>query len=154
MRNGGMLVFISSEFGKISPACRSNSPQSPLQSSRKAANFSSPRTTNRFPSSRCASAIQIVRPAKSRADTQPQLHPALLRLSAMISQYFKTRHRNPSGYASAASTFGKIRKVRSSREISKIERMVSCRPLRKNLPPYPSTSCMARISAATPALSM
>jgi len=33
--------------------------------------------------------IQIVRPAKSIAETQPQLHPALLRLSAMISQYFK-----------------------------------------------------------------
>jgi len=32
--------------------------------------------------------IQIVRPSESMADTQPQLHPALLRLSAMISQYF------------------------------------------------------------------
>jgi hypothetical protein len=42
----------------------------------------------RFPSSRCASAIQIVRPLESIAETQPQLHPALLRLSAMISQYF------------------------------------------------------------------
>src|SRR5262249_32578932 len=41
-----------------------------------------------FPSSRRASAIQIVRPSRSSADTQPQLHPALLRLSAMISQYF------------------------------------------------------------------
>ena len=56
--------------------------------------------------------------------------------------------------ASAASTSGKIRNVRSSREISKIERKVSWRPLRKNLPPYASTSCMARISAAIPALSM
>src|SRR6516225_1997081 len=56
--------------------------------------------------------------------------------------------------ASAASTSGKIRNVRSSREISKIERMVSCKPLKKNSPPYASTSCMARISAATPALSM
>src|SRR5437773_2394747 len=37
---------------------------------------------------RCASAIKIVRPFKSRAETQPQLHPALLRLSAMISQCF------------------------------------------------------------------
>ena len=35
--------------------------------------------------------IQIVRPSRSRAETQPQLHPALLRLSAMISQYFTTR---------------------------------------------------------------
>jgi len=32
----------------------------------------------RFPSSRCASAIQIVRPAESRADTQPQLQLALI----------------------------------------------------------------------------
>src|SRR5437773_794462 len=37
---------------------------------------------------RCASAIKIVRPFESRAETQPQLHPALLRLSAMISQCF------------------------------------------------------------------
>ena len=33
-----------------------------------------------------ASAIQIVRPLESTAETQPQLQPALLRLSAMISQ--------------------------------------------------------------------
>jgi hypothetical protein len=33
-------------------------------------------------------AIQIVRPLESIADRQPQLQPALLRLSAMISQYF------------------------------------------------------------------
>jgi len=37
---------------------------------------------------RCASAIQIVRPLESIAETHPQLQPALLRLSAMISQYF------------------------------------------------------------------
>jgi len=42
----------------------------------------------RFPSSRCASTIQIVRPSQSMADTQPKLQPALLSLSAMISQYF------------------------------------------------------------------
>src|SRR5262245_29768004 len=34
-------------------------------------------------SPRCASAIQIVRPSESTADTQPQLHSALLRLSAI-----------------------------------------------------------------------
>ena len=49
-----------------------------------AVSFSSARTTKRFPSSRCASAIQIVRPSESMADTRPQLHPASLRLSAMI----------------------------------------------------------------------
>jgi ATP adenylyltransferase len=30
----------------------------------------------RFPSPRCASAIQIVRSLESKAETQPQLHPA------------------------------------------------------------------------------
>jgi hypothetical protein len=35
--------------------------------------------------------MQIVRPLGSMAETQPQLHPALLRLSAMISQYFTRR---------------------------------------------------------------
>ena len=42
-------------------------------------------TTKRFPSPRCASAIQIVRPSQSMAETQPKLQPALLRLSAMIA---------------------------------------------------------------------
>src|SRR5205823_5576488 len=42
-------------------------------SSRNAVSFSSARTTNRFPSPRCASTIQIVRPLESRAETQPQL---------------------------------------------------------------------------------
>jgi hypothetical protein len=36
--------------------------ESPLQGSRNAVSFSSARTTKRFPSLRCASAIQIVRP--------------------------------------------------------------------------------------------
>jgi hypothetical protein len=39
-------------------------------SSTNAVSFSSARTTNRFPSSRCASAIQIVRLAESIAKTQ------------------------------------------------------------------------------------
>jgi hypothetical protein len=38
--------------------------------------------------SRCASTTKIIRPLESTADTQPQLQPALLRLSAIISQYF------------------------------------------------------------------
>jgi hypothetical protein len=33
-------------------------------------------------------AAKKVRPLESIAETQPQLNPALLRLSAMISQYF------------------------------------------------------------------
>src|SRR5262249_6628608 len=54
---------------------------------RNAVNFSSARTMKRVPSTRCASAIQIIRPCGSTADTQPQLQPALLRLSARISQW-------------------------------------------------------------------
>ena len=42
--------------------------------------------TKRFPSLRCASAIQIVRPLESTPEIQPQRQPALLRLSAMIFQ--------------------------------------------------------------------
>jgi hypothetical protein len=40
------------------------------------------------PSPRCASATKVIRPRKSTVATQPQLQPALLRLSAMVSQYF------------------------------------------------------------------
>jgi hypothetical protein len=39
---------------------------------------------NRFPLPRCASAIQIVFPLESIAETQPQLQPALLRLSLTL----------------------------------------------------------------------
>ena len=53
-----------------------------------AVSLSSVQTMKRFPSPRCASTIQIVRPPQSTAETQPQLQPALLRLSAIISQYF------------------------------------------------------------------
>ena len=51
-------------------------------SSTNAVSFSSARTTNRSPS-RYASAIQMVRPLESTAETQPKLQPALLRLSAI-----------------------------------------------------------------------
>jgi len=40
-------------------------------------------------SPRCASATKIVRPLESTAETQTQLQPDLLRLSAMISQYLR-----------------------------------------------------------------
>src|SRR5260370_35609896 len=63
-------------------------PRTADSSSTKAVSFSSARTTKRFPSPRCASAIQIVRPWESTAETQSQLHPAFLRFSAMIPQYF------------------------------------------------------------------
>src|SRR5205809_5989867 len=57
-------------------------------SSINAVNFSSPRPTKRFPLSRCASTIQIVRPSESMAETEPKLQPRFLRVSARISQYF------------------------------------------------------------------
>jgi hypothetical protein len=47
-------------------------------SSMNAVSFSSARTTKRFPS-RCASAIQMVRPSQSIAETQPKLQPRFLR---------------------------------------------------------------------------
>ena len=47
--------------------------------------FHPPAQRNTF---RRASAIQIVRPLESIAETQPKLKPDLLRLSAMISQCF------------------------------------------------------------------
>jgi hypothetical protein len=43
---------------------------------------------NLFPLSRCASATKIFCPLESTLATQPQLQPALLRLSAMTSQNF------------------------------------------------------------------
>ncbi len=62
-------------------------PRIAASSSIKAVSFSYAGTTKRFPSQRCPSAIQIVRPLESKAETQPQLQPALLRLSAIISEY-------------------------------------------------------------------
>jgi hypothetical protein len=44
--------------------------------STNAVNFSSAWTTKLFPSSRCASAIQIVRPLESIAETQPRFTPS------------------------------------------------------------------------------
>src|SRR6266487_9720 len=77
-------------LGKISSAVEANSPQPRVtdSNSKNAVNFSSARTTKRLPLPRCASPTKIVRPRESTAETQPQLQPALLRLSAIISQYF------------------------------------------------------------------
>ncbi len=83
----GQLVSCSSSgfhFSKIWSVNRRR--QIALSNSKNAVSFSSACTTNRFPSPRCASATKIVRPSRSTVATQPQLQPALLRLSAMISQ--------------------------------------------------------------------
>jgi hypothetical protein len=47
---------------------------------------------------RCASAIQIVRPWELMAETQPERHPVLLRLSAIVSQCFTRQILSASGY--------------------------------------------------------
>src|SRR5439155_25609358 len=75
-------------FEKSSPAWQVNSPQAQIadSSSRKAVNILSACTTKRFPSTRCASIIQIVRPSESTAETQHKLQPRFLRLSAIISK--------------------------------------------------------------------
>jgi hypothetical protein len=82
------IRLVTPSLQKISPACQDNLPHARIavSSSTKALNFSSACTTKRLPSSRCASAIQIVRPLESIAETQPQLQRALLRLSEIISQ--------------------------------------------------------------------
>jgi len=53
-----------------------------------AVSLSSARTTNRFPSPRCASVIQTVRACASGAEMQPQLQPALLRF---VSDWFLSK---------------------------------------------------------------
>jgi hypothetical protein len=45
--------------------------ESPIQVPQTRSTFHPHRTTKRFPSSRCASTIQIVRPLESIAETQP-----------------------------------------------------------------------------------
>jgi len=57
-------------------------------SSKNAVSFSSARTMKRPAISRSAATTQNCRPSSFVLEIQPQLHPALLRLSAMISQYF------------------------------------------------------------------
>ena len=75
---------------KLSPACQDSKPQHRIadSSSANTVNFSSARTTTRFPSLRCGPEIQTVRPLESTVETQPKLQLRFLRLRAMISQYF------------------------------------------------------------------
>src|SRR6266566_4441231 len=66
---------------------------------------------NRFPSLRCASATKIVRPLESTPETQPQLQPASLRLSAMVSQYF-----TPGGFCLFSAPHGND-EIKGSRSV-------------------------------------
>jgi len=63
--------FSEHDFEKMQLPRQAQAPQlrTAAYSSRNAVSFSSVRTTKRFPSSRCASAIQIVRPLPSIAET-------------------------------------------------------------------------------------
>src|SRR6266496_4273230 len=92
----GFRSWFKEILQKVSRACqdewtrgRSSGPQQRFgaritdSSSTKSVSFSSARTMNRRLSPRCASAKKIRRPLESAAETQPQLQPALLRLSAI-----------------------------------------------------------------------
>ena len=74
-----------------------------------AVSFSSARTTKRFPSPRCASVIQMVRPLESTADTQPQLQPALLRSSAMIPKASWLHHTPPAALRGLCLIFESVK---------------------------------------------
>jgi hypothetical protein len=76
---------LSSFISRASQSCGRSAAQiiNSSSSSRNAVSNSSARTMKRFPS-RCASAIHIVRPRESIAETQPQLEPALLRSAILL----------------------------------------------------------------------
>src|SRR5437762_11188752 len=76
---GGVLRLIqirltTPSLPKIVRVCQDNSPRLRIadSSSRNAVSFSSARTTKRFPSPRCASAIQIMRPSEARLRRNPR----------------------------------------------------------------------------------
>src|SRR6266567_1815428 len=89
LKIGQQIRLTTPSLGKITPASQAQLPQVRIadSNSTNAVSLSSACTTKRFPSSRCASATKIVRPRESTVATQPQLQPALLRLSAIISEY-------------------------------------------------------------------
>ena len=62
-------------------------------SSQNAISNLSARTMKHFPSPRCASAIQIVRPSESRVDTQPQHQPNRLEVIAgsVLTKFLQLR---------------------------------------------------------------
>src|SRR5260370_40097676 len=63
----------------------------------------------RFPSPRCASATNIVRPLESTAETQPQLQPALLVLFVRIVCLPDERHIPGSRCAKAIVDLDRVR---------------------------------------------
>ena len=80
----GAAVSASSPLVTLDSATQDSEADATSVACRRSGRF---RTVARLElSSRCTSAIQIVRPLESIAATQPQLQPALLSLSAMTSQ--------------------------------------------------------------------
>ena len=73
-----------SESNEVTTKLTANSSIALLQFQRRSQQFIGVQRNPSRP--RCASAIQIVRSRESMAETQPKLHPALLKRSAMISQ--------------------------------------------------------------------
>jgi len=68
------IRLTASSLAKITRSSQDNSRRTRIadSSSTNAVNFSSARTTKRFPLPRCASATKIVRPLECTAETQPQ----------------------------------------------------------------------------------
>src|SRR5207248_7948933 len=66
------------------------------------------RTTKRSPSPRCASAIQMVRPSESTAETQHQLHP-VLRIVDHLRRRSATADSSYGEFASFKSATGRTR---------------------------------------------
>ena len=90
LKIGQQIRLTTPSLGKITPASQAQLPQVRIadSNSTNAVSFSSACTTKRFPSSRCPSRIHYRSPFEWRAEIQRKLHPALLSLSAIISQYF------------------------------------------------------------------
>ena len=92
--------FSDSEFGKnlVNLPNQFTATRIADSSSRNALNFSSARTTNRFPSPRCASAIQIVRPLESIAERPA---PTPTGFAEIVGDYFPGFHarRNCASFA-------------------------------------------------------
>jgi hypothetical protein len=88
---GGQILFFAETEKSIKPqicADFADTAESPIQVPETPSAFHSRAQRNAFRRPDLRQQRRSVRPLESIAATQPQLHPALLRLSAMSSQYF------------------------------------------------------------------
>ena len=88
IQGGQSVKCVASDKGKVYETLVEY-PRIADSSSKNAVNFSSACTTKRFPSSRCASAIQIVRPLESIAETQT---PTPTGFAEIVSDDFPILH--------------------------------------------------------------